>query len=194
MSAARYLWPASGWLLMVALGVGLLIAPSARKRMAIAAETRNLEQELSKPTDGPEVIERLTRDLSRLRALGEGRMTPIPASSDVAGLMQSLSGTLGELGLEKREVTTRPPKSFDDAMSMPVTIALSGPFPKVYEAVRSIEFLPRLVRVERLMVRHDAPPGEEISRDAVVRAELSIDAFFSPERAPDAEAKTGAAP
>lgn len=174
------LWLAAGWAGLVAAGVGLLIVPGVREDSRLRKEIDGLTAELAKPANGPEVIERLSMDLRTLREFGKGRMTPIPAESDVAGLMKSLSTTLQELGLDQRDVTTRSPKVLEDASSMPMSVTLSGPFPRIYEALAGIESLPRLVRMERLRISQDEARSGKFDRTGRVRAELSVEAFFSP--------------
>lgn len=168
-----------GWLALTAAGASALVAPPWSERSMLLRETRALTDELAKPTDGPEVVERLTNDLDRLREFGRGRMTPIPTDSDVAGLMGLISTMLTELSLDKRDITTRPAKSLGDASSMPVTIILNGPFTSVYEAIDRIESMPRLVRVERLRITSETEKNGMPSREGTVRAELSIDAFYT---------------
>lgn len=174
-----------GWIGIAAIGVAALIVPQSKALGKVRQEVQSLRTELAKPADGPEVIERLTSDLQRLREFGKGRMTPIPAESDVAGLMRMLSETLDQLGLTQRDITTRPPKNYDDATSMPVTVVLNGPFTSIYESVSRIESMPRLVRVERLRITTEHPSRGDPKADPAdlagrVRAEFSIDAFYDP--------------
>ncbi len=178
----------AGWFALAALGGLALVVPPAKAMGKLRREVRSLQTELAKPADGPEVLERLASDLQSLRAFGKGRMTPIPNESDVAGLMGMLGETLDDLGLNQRDITTRPPKSYGDATSMPVTVVLNGPFTNIYQAVSRIETMPRLVRIERLRVTAELPKGSDVSvgvrgrdREGIVRAEFSIDAFYSPE-------------
>ncbi|MBL8746561.1 MAG: type 4a pilus biogenesis protein PilO [Phycisphaerae bacterium] len=188
---------AAGWLLIALIGGAALVVPPAKAMGRIRREVRALNEELAKPADGPEVFERLTADLERLREFGKGRMTPIPRDSNVAGLMGMLSETLNDLGLNQRDITTRPPKSHGDAMSMPVTIVLNGPFTAVAQAISRIEMMPRLVRVERLRVTTELPkkPGPSeagAERRGIVRAEFSIDAFYAPDATPTTSEKSQA--
>lgn len=174
------LWLSAGWLAVTGLTVGLLIVPAARSRTAEIAEVARLRAEYAKPFNGPEVVERLTGDLSTLKQFGEGRMTPIPEESDIAGLMGSLSAALSELKLDQRDITTRAAKNLDGASVMPVAVTLFGPFERVYDAIGRIEALPRLVRVGRLRVVADDANGSKRPRTGLVKAELTIDAFYRP--------------
>lgn len=191
-----------GWVSLVSVGVLVMIVPPAAARAKLGREVRSLDTELAKPADGPDVIDRLTNDLGRLRDFGKGRMTPIPTDSNVAGLMRMLGDTLTDLGLNQRDITTRPPKSFGDATSLPVTVVLNGPFTSIHEAVTRIESMPRLVRVERLRITSQSERAGGTTApsaggtEGVVRAEFSIDAFYSPDAPTSASApsETGARP
>ncbi len=180
--------------LALALAVGLAIVPQFRRERDLSFQIDGLRAELAKPNDGPELVRRLEQDLATLRDFGKGRMTPIPAESEVAGLMKSISATLDSLGLDKRDITTRTPKQFEGASSMPVTITLVGPFLKIHAAVECIESLPRLVRVERFRTALEDAKSGALSRSGLVRAELSIDAFYEPTGSsePDGAARASA--
>ena len=176
----------AGWVVVTGLTVGLLIVPAAKGRSAEIAEVARLRAEYSKPFNGPEVVERLRSDLSTLKQFGDGRMTPIPEESDIAGLMGSLSATLAELRLDQRDITTRVARSLDGASVMPVAVTLFGPFERVYDAIGRIEALPRLVRVGRLRITADDAMGGKRPRSGLVKAELTIDAFYRPTTVTDA--------
>ncbi|MDX2114815.1 MAG: type 4a pilus biogenesis protein PilO [Planctomycetota bacterium] len=182
--SSRDMWLSGGWAVLVFLGVLIFLVPPMRARGAIEREIEGLEVELAKPMDGPETIERLTNDLAALREFGEGRMTPIPEESDVAGLMSSISQTLSTLKIDRRDITTRATKEYEEARAVPLTAALTGPFMNIYEAIGAIESLPRLVRVERLRIATAEEDPGAASRSGEVRAELSIEAFFTGARAP----------
>ncbi len=181
------LWLGAGLLGMAGLAFGLFIMPAAKNRSAESVEVERLRAEYAKPFNGPEVVERLTGDLTTLKQFGEGRMTPIPEESDIAGLMGKLSSTLAELKLDQRDITTRVARSLDGASVMPVAVTLYGPFERVYEAIGRIEALPRLVRVGRLRITTDGASGADRSRSGLVKAELTIDAFYNPTQVSDAQ-------
>ena len=180
----------AAWVGVLGASVGLLVVPSLRRTAAIEAEVVNLRIEAAKPSDGPEVIAGLTRELEALRSRGETRMTPIPEQSDIAGLMRELSGKLDELGLEKRELVQGTAKRLEEASLVPMSVLIEGPFPKIYNVARYLEGLPRLVRVQRLRLAMPGAGRETIDRSGVVHAELMIDVFFEPRKV-EAQAAAG---
>lgn len=173
--------PIGGLVLVVALGVGVFIAPGYQRSSRLAHEIDRFQAELKKPNSGPEVIGKLTKQLETLRSLSDRRMTPIPQESDVAGLMTDLSAMLDSLGLTHREITTGDSRTLEEASSMPMTVTLEGPFPSIAEAVRRIESLPRLVRVQRLRVSSNQPRRGEFDRSGEVRADVLIEVFYAPQ-------------
>jgi Tfp pilus assembly protein PilO len=165
---------------LVVITTGLFIVPGFSESRRLSGEIRSYSQELRKPNSGPEVIGRLGEELETLRSLADRRMTPIPATSDVAGLIGDLSSMLDEVGLGSREITTGQSETLNEASSMPMTVTLRGTFPAVAEAVHRIEALPRLVRVKRLRVSSNQPRNGEVDRSGIVRADILIDVFYAP--------------
>ena len=171
---------AGGLTALVALVTGAEVLPALRERGESVRELDRLKADHAMPFNGPEVVERLSGDLRTLRAFGEGRMTPIPEDSDIAGLMGSLGRTLTELRLEQRDITMRPARALDGASVMPVAVTINGSFQSIYKAIGAIESLPRLVRVGRLRVVSNDSGGAGRPGEETVKAELTIDAFYSP--------------
>lgn len=170
----------AGWVAMVAVGVGLFIVPAVRSRADLEMRIENLRIELAKPNAGPEAIEELSRDRASLMAFGAGRMTPIPSESDVGGLIESLTRTLSDEGLQDRDITTRPSKSLEGANALPVTVAVTGEFPRIFDTLARIESMPRLVRVERMRVQAEDQHAGARGRAPKVRAEMLIEVFYTP--------------
>lgn len=188
-------WPlAAGFGALVVVGVAALIAPSMRSRLTLQREIASLRAELAKPSTGPDAIEQLRADLASLRSFSEGRNTPIPMESDVAGLVRSLSTTLTDLGLDQRDITTRDARKIEGAWSMPLTVSVTGPFLKIYETIRAVEGLPRLVRVERLRLALPESRAQNRSGTSDVKAEILVEAFFAPPVTTVTEAGTGGGP
>lgn len=192
MSLSRENLVLSGvWLGVVSAGIGLLVVPSMRRTAALATELSGLRVEAAKPSDGPEVIEGLTRELAELKSRGEMRMTPIPEQSDIAGLMRELSGKLDELKLDKRELVQGTAKKLEEASLVPMSVLVEGSFPEIYGVAKYLESLPRLVRVQRLRIALAGSAKDTIDRSGVVQAELMIDVFFEPRKV---ETQASAAP
>lgn len=166
--------------IVVACSMAGLVWPNVSRVRVLDVEIEHLRRDLSRPMMGPEEVERLAYRINELKRQGEARMTPIPAESDVAGLMTSLSETLDGLGLPSREMTTGQPQELAEASSLPMSVVVSGPFPSIYRVVRHVEALPRLVRVQRLRVTSPRAEQGSVDRSGAVRADLMIEVFYSP--------------
>lgn len=136
--------------------------------------------------DGAAAVRRLEAELQTVQARAVSFVTPIPSDSDVASLIRQLSGMLDGLGISEREITTGAAVKDEDVSSMPMSVRIAGEFGSVYAAVRWIEGLPRLVRVQRVKIEADRPGAKADVRKTAgrVKAELLIDVFFAP-RTPD---------
>ena len=174
------LWLGVGCVGVIAGGIGVGVLPAVQHGRDLRAQASGLVLELSTPADGPEVIAELREDLERLRRFGEGRMTPIPEESDIAGLMGQLDRSLVGAGITQPAITTQKPKELDEASALGLMLKVEGGFPAVYEAVREIEGLGRLVRVGRFRVEAAGEQRGEVSRGGDVRAEVLIEAFYAP--------------
>ncbi len=169
-----------GWLLLVGVGTIGAIVPAIKEGQRIDQDLALKRIEAARPVGGPEVMNTLTDKLTELRKLSGDRMRTIPQESNIADLMGVLADELNRLGLEDREVTTGMPQSLDEAESMPMSVKVTGSFPAVFEAVRHIEQLDRLLRVQKFKVAIERSHRGSASRDGVVSAELLIDVFYAP--------------
>jgi len=166
-----------GWAVIAAAGVAIFIAPRWQAIHSLESRAASLAQMVDESEDVNSKIESITKWVDEVEVEVRESTIPIPAESDVAGLIRSLSAKLTELDIKDREITTGTPVEDDEASMLPMSVMLTGPFPRVYDAIRWIESRPRLLRIRR--VRCDRLT--ELSRgEAVVRAELVLDAFFAP--------------
>ncbi len=179
---------------LVALSISLVIWPAHTEARQVEADILAKRAELSQAGKQPEAIEKLATELAALRRFGEQRMTPIPEDSGVADLVRNLSSTFDELGLKDREVTTGAPKQLDEASALPMSVMVSGSFPKVYAAVCQIERLPRLLRTQRLRIAAEKAPVGSLDRSGRVRADLQLDVFYAPRAVAGDSAKEGPTP
>lgn len=179
MSKAHALGPALSLTLIFGIGVSLAVTPKLRQHRKLAEEIASLEAELAQPIDEPGMIDQLNGELDQLRELGATRMTPIPALSDMAGLVRDVSSKLESLGLDRNELTTGQAQQLDEASSVPVSLHIKGRFPQVFEALAYIESLPRLVRITRLTISNPTAAREPGVHE-VIEADVLLDVFFAP--------------
>jgi Tfp pilus assembly protein PilO len=179
---ALLLW----WIGLTVVGGGLMIWPNASDISGLRREASRLEDRVRRDDDGEAELRRLESRLEEVRAEAERRLRVIPAESGVADLIRQLSGLLSTLSIEEREITTGAATRAEHASLMPMSVSLTCGFLSVYDVVRWVESLPRLVRVQRLRVTSaDREPGT----GGPVEAEILLDVFYAP--APSGVASAG---
>lgn len=176
--------PGAVLVLLILVGGFGFIWPAWRTNQALDREIRVMRAELARPTDGPEIIAGLADRLREMQTNSRERMVPIPETSNVAGLMTRLSAVLNRLGLTQREITTGAETMVDQTASLPMSVTLRGSFSQIYSALREIERLPRLVRVQRLRLAYESRSQFGQSDHEAIRADLLIDVFFGAKNEP----------
>lgn len=177
MTGPRTIWLAVAWVALVALGGVAVVAPSVRSIQALADERAELEDRVARSDDGAAAVRRLQEVLADVKNRAGRDVRPIPTDSDVASLIRSLTAQLDRLSIGEREITTGAATRLDDVSTMPMSVRAEGNFLSVYDALRWIESLPRLVRVQRLKFETDKLGDGSPGR---VRADLLLDLFFAP--------------
>jgi len=172
-NVALLLW----WLGLALVGGGLAIWPGASSISSLREESSRLRQRIERGGDGAAELRRLEQRLVEIKEEADERLRSIPDESGVADLIRQLSGLLGTLSIEEREVTTGAPSAGERASSMPMTVSLRSGFLSVYDVIRWVESLPRLVRVQRIRVDS---ASREPTPDATVEAEILLEVFYAP--------------
>ena len=179
-----------GLVLLIACFVGVLIVPEVRRCRSILVDIERLESEIEQLSASDELIARLEERRAELEQFGAGRVMVIPARNDVAGLVTELSETFDEAGLSGREITSQNETRMDDVIKTPMVVRAEGRFPQIYEVLRRLEHMPRLLRVGRLRIeRVERSARGELTRNPAVSADILIEAFY--ESLDDGGAKGG---
>ena len=161
--------------------VSFVIYPAWAQGRATELRIQSLTEELAKPVDGPEIIQALTDELETVRKQQGDRVRPIPEESDASGLIRGLSEHLDSLGIVDRTITTGQAKTLSHASLMPMTVMMRGDYSQVSQAIRYIETIDRLVRLQRVRIAAGSlSRSPDASRSGIVQAELLIDVFYAP--------------
>jgi len=167
------------WVVLVGSVAGLLIVPNLRTVAIIDHENVQIESDIEQLSASDDVIVKLTSVRDELASFGEGRVRIIPARNDIAGLMTELSKTFDEAGLEGREMTSQREERVSDVIKMPMAVRVDGEFPQIYDVVRRLEHLQRLVRIGRLRIeKHGAKGRGGVTLEKGVSADILIEAFY----------------
>ena len=165
-----------GWVLLVLIGIVSMAWLQPRMVNEAYAELAGLQLRLARAEDGAAEIRALVDELSGIQDSTKS-IKQVPRDSQFAKLMQDLGGKLNALGIEDHMITTGGSVSLGPADSIPMKISMTSGFPGVYETIVWVESLPRLIRVQRLLIEtkdKDNPWGSDI------KVEITLDAVFDP--------------
>ena len=177
MKSKMRLWLTVSLAAIALASLGLVIGPKHQSLARLNEEQQTLAARVADADDGAAAIRRLEEALAVARKMARQQTKPIPKDSDFASFMGNLSERLDELQLFDREINTGRELELDLAWSMPMSVTLRGPFTRVHDAIRWIESLPRLVRVQRLRIETDRGRDEKTQLGGV-RVEMTLDLFF----------------
>ncbi|MEC9372987.1 MAG: type 4a pilus biogenesis protein PilO [Planctomycetota bacterium] len=177
------------WLGLVGAGAGLVIWPGVSSARSLASEREELAGRLGRDEDGAAALRRLEEELIETRTRVQAEVTPVPVDSNVAGLIRDLSTLLTDRGVLEREITTGTPTDVEDVRALPMSVSLKTDFLNLYEVVRWVEELPRLVRAQRLHVEQErVRTGGESGR---LEADLLLYVYFGGQGAAALEEEGG---
>ncbi len=173
-----------GWALLVLIGI-LSMTWFQPKMLGNERERySNLVLRLERAEDGAAEIRMLAHELSTIKGDATS-IKHVPNDSQFAVLIQDLGARLEALGIEQREITNGGSVDLGAAMSIPMRVRMTSGFPGVYQTVRWIESLPRLIRVQRVQIKSQ---DLDDPWDTDLEVEITLDAVFDPDAKPGAVA------
>ncbi len=185
MSSSRHLLiAASGLVAVVALGALLLVWPVYREAADVRRQIARFADcgELASRTAS---IRKLEREGEQLAAWMEAHQRERPAAADVAGLIKALSErpvdgkVIFDRAFTARDPRPAVPGGECPEMAVPLEVTLEARWPAVFELLRQVERLDRLVRIAAVHLEADRR-GE---RDGVAVASVTVEAIFDPSQA-----------
>jgi Tfp pilus assembly protein PilO len=168
----REKWPVivSGVVVLLIALSGLAVTyPSLRELQRINIEMTKLEDQAALAELQAQSSTELARELDRWNDRMASEYRPIPRTANIAGLIRELSP--GEGGAH-RTITTGEPQDHEKALSLPVIIESYGTFTDVFDLLRRVEELDRLVRLRRVTITHG------LDEDDGIDATIQLDAYF----------------
>ena len=172
----------AGWGLLVLIG---LISMGWMQPKLLGGEQERLaglNLRLDRAEDGAAEIRVLVNELGAVKQTASA-IKHVPQDSQFAVLIQNLGNKLEALGIEEREITNGGSVDLGTAMSIPMRIRMTSGFPGVYRTIEWIESLPRLIRVQRVLIKST---DLENPWDSQVEVEITLDAVFDPDAKPGA--------
>jgi len=167
-----------GMTMLVIVGMAALIFvwPIHRRIAAQNNQLQTLHMQLNK-TD--ELLKRITladQDVHAAIERKETELKEIPKQPDLPGLIHAITSSIADLPLQGSNVNRAHSGSLDRDRAFGLVIETGGQFSGVFDLIRSIEQLPRLIRINELTVRTD----ENSEDPSLVTASIDISAFYEP--------------
>lgn len=108
-----------------------------------------------------------------LREEVRGAQQYVPEEDELADVLRGVTEALRREGVSEPELVTRPIEHYVNYSVIPAGVQVAARYPALFEVLREIEKMPRLIRLERLEV--------EPSRDDPDQLEVALDlsTFFS---------------
>ncbi len=166
---------AAGLLAAGAIGAGLFVYPAWRAARGVRRDIASAHRRIGQIVDRPAQLARRQEAIAALARFEAEHTKPLPPQSDVAGLIRGLSVYLDELAIPSREVATGAPVRTGAITVMPMTLTMRCDFLSACAVVARIESLPRLIRVRRFRLAHDAGDTGAPDRSAPLKAEVLLE-------------------
>lgn len=166
--------------------VGGLCWPANRRVAAAQTALNETRQRLALAGDDADRLLAAQARLERLLERGMSEIREIPAGPDLPGLMERISQTIASLPLEGQTFTRGGETTIGTRVGVGLNVETAGRFDGVFELLRRVEALPRLVRVREVRVQR--PAKDALGR---IEATVSLEAFY--DRATAAAPATGEA-
>ncbi len=174
-------------LLVLVVGGGLIV-PRVLDGLEARSEIIGFRAELSEPAREPQTIEQIRNALETFRTASEGRTTPIPKEADQAGVIAMVGAIFEQAGVANPVLTTGQPEALPEAMAQTMTISATGRFGALVQAIRRVEDLPRLVRIQRIQFEsRGTNRNGPVDRSGLIEADIQLDLFYDPRTVANAQ-------
>jgi len=168
---------------LITLGVVVALAgvfafavwmPANRKSQALDRRIDAAKSELGMTPVAKDELIQLNSAVTELRAVVNGAQQYVPIDDEIAHVVRGVNEALKAHGVTEQEMVTRQAQRYAHYNTIPISIEYESSFPVVFGALREIEKMPRLIRVDRLGIMGDSDdPAEPLE----VHMELST--FYS---------------
>lgn len=144
------------WVTVAAvLSLGALFAfavwmPSRAQSDKLEQRITTAKNELGMTAVAKNEFVRLNDEVSALRAVVRGAQRYVPASDEIAEVVRGINEALRNHDVTEQEMIARQAKRYADFSEIPLSVEFDSSFPVVYGALKQIEAMPRLIRVDRL--------------------------------------------
>ena len=143
-------------LFAAAAGAALLAAAGAfvHYRTVASASDRlaGIRVEVRKVQASNESLRQSMRNLPEIEERAELFRQRVPAEPGLGALLESLSAQLSGAKVREQEILTKPTVAGRQFARVPVSLRFRGSMESAFGVVRHLETMPRLTRIEKLMI------------------------------------------
>ncbi len=164
-------------ILIIALAALTFVWPIRSKVISANLRLAKLQSELDQSDVTLQKIEFIQQQLIAVKQRQIDEMKLMPPSADLPGLIKDITRNVADLPLQGSNVNRSRDVSLNRDQSLGLVIQTEGEFAGVFELMRRIERLPRLIRINEITVKHE-PTSDD---DAAVTASIDISAFYRPQ-------------
>lgn len=161
----------SGLAILFVLGGWL---PMQNRRSQADRQAGEISQQLSGTRQGATGLAKLARDVQALKDQVGDSPRYVPQEGELAGLLRQLSSELADQQVQDQMIQTQSMVSGEDFNLMPVRLTFRGTFPATFAFLRHIEYMDRVVQVNRLEV--DGTAGADKPLNVI----LDLSTFSAP--------------
>lgn len=166
---------------------GVVVAPGRGRIQTARAEVEQIQHDVSETGVQISAAERIVAELNALREATSSFHRRIPDDHQMGEFLRDLGLILERAGMQNYIFQPRPAHAIEAArlphsappetaaiQVQPVLVQCEGRFGPLFEALREMESLPRLSRIERLDAKADP------ERPGWLKVEMLITTFFWP--------------
>jgi len=126
--------------------------PARKSRAAAATRVAAADAELAALRAGDASVEAWQKRVDGLRAEVETTAHRVPQGHELAPLLRGLSRSLSDRAVAAEQLVTDEIESYAEYDVIPIHMEFQTGFPVLWEVVRELEHMPRLIRVDRLEI------------------------------------------
>lgn len=162
-------------MLVVFVLVGAVVGlPVHMNRLRVEKRIDKARDELGMTSSSGEALKDVYSEVMHLREVINSSQGNVPQEDELANILRGLSEALKQAGVTDKELITRETSNYANYSVIPVAIEFSGDFRQTERALRLMEQMPRLIRIDSLTVR-----GDSRDQNAPLRVTLKLSTFFS---------------
>ncbi|WP_432798083.1 type 4a pilus biogenesis protein PilO [Poriferisphaera sp. WC338] len=162
--------------LLIIVFASLVWYPQQQTKVALQKEIDTAKETLGMNQNSESTLAARNNTVERLREKLSGAQQRVPGKDELADVLTGLTRALRQNHLQEQEVIAKPIESYAAYNVMPMVMDFEGSFPETFGVLKSIESMPRLIRLDQLVIGNVV--GRENTRERLA-IHLELSTFFS---------------